>query len=86
LLCSYWCVIRESFAAERGRERARIALSAKSLAYLDVFAAHESAWICLMKCSPPKVFPGGASRFSMLATFHTRALMQRLSEERSMNF
>jgi len=41
LVCSYWCLIQESFAAERGKERARIALSAKSLAYLDVFAAHE---------------------------------------------
>ena len=39
LVCSYWCLIQESFAAEREkRERESLA---KSLAYLDVFAAHE---------------------------------------------
>src|ERR1044071_1073856 len=41
LVCSYCCLLDESFPAERGKDRARIGLSAKSLAYLDVFAAHE---------------------------------------------
>jgi ABC-type nitrate/sulfonate/bicarbonate transport system substrate-binding protein len=41
LVSSYSCFLRASLAAETGRERVRIALSARSLAYLDVLAGHE---------------------------------------------